>query len=102
MSDSPAPLSIRGLTRRYGTTVAVDGLNLEVRPAEIVGFLGPNGAGKTTTLRCASGLLRADAGTIAIAGRALTATHAKRARRSASFPIGRSCTRGSLPTNSSS
>jgi ABC-2 type transport system ATP-binding protein len=71
MSDSPAPLSIRGLTRRYGTTVAVDGLNLEVRPAEIVGFLGPNGAGKTTTLRCASGLLRADAGTIAIAGRAL-------------------------------
>jgi len=71
MSDPAAPLLIRGLTRRYGSTLAVDGLDLEVRSGEIVGFLGPNGAGKTTTLRCASGLLRPDAGAIAIAGRSL-------------------------------
>jgi ABC-2 type transport system ATP-binding protein len=66
-----APLSIRGLVRRYGTFAAVDGLDLTVNAGEIVGFLGPNGAGKTTTLRCCSGLLRPDAGEILIAGRSL-------------------------------
>jgi ABC-2 type transport system ATP-binding protein len=68
MSDRVSPLAIRGLVRRYGRVTAVDGLDLEVRPGEILGFLGPNGAGKTTTLRCASGLLRPHAGTIVIAG----------------------------------
>ena len=63
-----APLAVDGLVRRYGRLTAVDGVDLEVRPGEIVGFLGPNGAGKTTTLRCCSGLLRPDAGEIAIAG----------------------------------
>jgi ABC-2 type transport system ATP-binding protein len=70
MTDA-APLSIRGLVRRYGTFTAVDGLDLTVSAGEIVGFLGPNGAGKTTTLRCCSGLLRPDAGDIEIAGRSL-------------------------------
>ncbi|TMQ68778.1 MAG: ABC transporter ATP-binding protein, partial [Candidatus Eisenbacteria bacterium] len=54
--------------RRYGSLVAVDHLDLDVRPGEILGFLGPNGAGKTTTLRCASGLLRPHEGTICVAG----------------------------------
>jgi ABC-2 type transport system ATP-binding protein len=63
-----APLEIRGLSRRYGTLTAVDHLDLEVRPGEILGFLGPNGAGKTTTLRCASGLLRPHEGTIRVHG----------------------------------
>jgi ABC-2 type transport system ATP-binding protein len=71
MTSTRTPLSIRGLVRRYGRLTAVDGLDLEVRPGEILGFLGPNGAGKTTTLRCASGLLRAHAGSIAVAGFAL-------------------------------
>ena len=68
MSAAPAPLEIRGLTRRYGELVAVDHLDLEVRGGEILGFLGPNGAGKTTTLRCTSGLLRSHSGTIRVAG----------------------------------
>jgi ABC-2 type transport system ATP-binding protein len=65
------PLEVRGLTRRYGAFTAVDGLDLTVRGGEIVGFLGPNGAGKTTSLRCCSGLLEPDTGTIAIAGASL-------------------------------
>jgi ABC-2 type transport system ATP-binding protein len=65
--DTP-PLSIRGLVRRYGRFLAVDGLDLEVQRGEILGFLGPNGAGKTTTLRCCAGLLRPDRGEIVVAG----------------------------------
>ena len=71
MSDSVPPLQVTGLTRRYGDVVALDGLDLEVRPGEIIGFLGPNGAGKTTTLRVCAGLLRPDAGAVRIAGHAL-------------------------------
>ena len=70
MTNAP-PLEIRGLLRRYGGFTAVDGLDLTVGAGEIVGFLGPNGAGKTSTLRCCSGLLRPDAGEIAIAGASL-------------------------------
>jgi len=73
MSSPPAaPLEIRGLTHRYGALVAVSGLDLTVRPGEILGFLGPNGAGKTTTLRAAAGLLRPSEGEIRIAGASLT------------------------------
>ena len=66
-----SPLEVRGLRRRYGALVAVDRLDLEVRPGEILGFLGPNGAGKTTTLRMCAGLLQPDEGTISIAGHPL-------------------------------
>jgi ABC-2 type transport system ATP-binding protein len=52
----------RGLSKRYGRAVAVDGLDLDVERGEIVGFLGPNGAGKTTTLRILAGLIRPSAG----------------------------------------
>jgi ABC-2 type transport system ATP-binding protein len=69
--SSVAPLETRELSRRYGELTAVDRLSLEVRPGEIVGFLGPNGAGKTTTLRMCAGLLKPDAGEIAIAGASL-------------------------------
>ena len=65
------PLEVRALTRRYGGFTAVDGVSLQVRPGEILGFLGPNGAGKTTTLRCCAGLLRSHAGEIAVAGHSL-------------------------------
>ena len=71
MSTSVPPLKVSSLVRRYGDFTAVDGLDLEVRAGEILGFLGPNGAGKTTTLRVCSGLLRPDAGTVTIAGFAL-------------------------------
>jgi polyether ionophore transport system ATP-binding protein len=53
-----------GLRKTFGTTVALDGLDLEVRTGEVHGFLGPNGAGKSTTIRVLLGLLRADAGEV--------------------------------------
>ena len=65
------PLRIIEMTRRYGDLIAVDSLDLAVRPGEIVGFLGPNGAGKTTTLRVCAGLLRPNHGDVEIAGHSL-------------------------------
>jgi ABC-2 type transport system ATP-binding protein len=59
----------RGLSKRYGRAVAVEGLDLDVERGEIVGFLGPNGAGKTTTLRILAGLIRPSAGRAEILGR---------------------------------
>ena len=56
------------LTRRFGTTTAVAGLNLTVRTGEIFGFLGPNGAGKTTTIRMLCGLLLPSQGSARVAG----------------------------------
>ena len=56
----------KGLTKRYGELVAVDQLDLQVRPGEIFGFLGPNGAGKTTTIKLLVGMLRPTAGEIII------------------------------------
>src|SRR6188768_98326 len=59
-----AAIDITGLRKTFGRTVALDGLDLEVRTGEVHGFLGPNGAGKTTTIRVLLGLLRADAGDV--------------------------------------
>ena len=58
----------RGLAKRFGDVVAVDGLDLEVRTGELFGLLGPNGAGKTTTINLLTGLARPDAGVFSIAG----------------------------------
>jgi ABC-2 type transport system ATP-binding protein len=57
-----------GLTKRFGSRVAVDGLTLRAGAGEIYGFLGPNGAGKTTTIRMLLGILQPDAGTVRICG----------------------------------
>ena len=62
-------LEVRGLTKRYGATVAVDDLSVTVRPGFVTGFLGPNGAGKTTTLRLALGLAEPTSGSVLIRGR---------------------------------
>ena len=64
----PNAISISSLVKTYGTTVALDGLDLEVRTGEVHGFLGPNGAGKTTTIRILLGLLRADSGRAELLG----------------------------------
>src|SRR5271155_3770477 len=56
------------LVRRFGSTVAVDGLDLRVERGEIYGFLGPNGAGKSTVVRILCTLLRPSAGTATVAG----------------------------------
>lgn len=59
---------IEGLNKSYGSFKALDNLNLEIRQGELFGFVGPNGAGKTTTMRIISGLLKADSGTVMVAG----------------------------------
>src|SRR5262249_11534275 len=62
------PLLIRGLRKSYGDVVAVDGIDLQVRPGEGFGLLGPNGAGKTTTIEICEGLTAPDAGEVVILG----------------------------------
>jgi ABC-2 type transport system ATP-binding protein len=62
-----AALDVRGLCKRFDRP-AVDGLDLTIRKGEFYGLLGPNGAGKTTTLRMVAGLLKPDAGSIAVFG----------------------------------
>ena len=64
----PNAITIRTLVKTFGTTRALDGLDLEVRTGEVHGFLGPNGAGKTVTIRVLLGLLRADSGEARLLG----------------------------------
>ncbi|MFM7259348.1 MAG: ABC transporter ATP-binding protein [bacterium] len=61
-------LALRDIRRRFGQTIAVDGLSLEVRTGEVFGLLGPNGAGKSTTIAIATGLLTPDAGSVDLLG----------------------------------
>ena len=65
---SPAAVRTEGLSKRFGTTTAVDELDLEVGAGEVFGFLGPNGAWKSTPVRLLLGLLRATAGRAQIFG----------------------------------
>lgn len=67
MSDHPA-IALRGLYKRFGATVAVTGIDLEIPAGSFYGVVGPNGAGKTTTLSMATGLLQPDAGQVLIEG----------------------------------
>jgi ABC-2 type transport system ATP-binding protein len=68
MPPAEIALSCRGLVKRYGSVVAVNGLDLEVRAGECFGLLGPNGAGKTTTVEICEGLNEADAGEVEVLG----------------------------------
>jgi ABC-2 type transport system ATP-binding protein len=61
-------IEVEGLTKRYGSTVAVDDLSFSVLPGTVTGFLGPNGAGKSTTMRAILGLVRPTAGRTAVLG----------------------------------
>jgi ABC-2 type transport system ATP-binding protein len=61
-------ISVQGLTKRFGSVVAVDDLSFDVQPGTITGFVGPNGAGKTTTLRILLGLVRPTAGAALVNG----------------------------------
>src|SRR2546423_12760623 len=67
MKPVESALQVRGLTKRFDR-LAVDALDLTVKPGEFYALLGPNGAGKTTTLRLVAGLLRPDAGTAGVFG----------------------------------
>jgi ABC-2 type transport system ATP-binding protein len=61
-------ISVDGLRKRFGTTLALDGMSFAVPPGRVTGFVGPNGAGKSTTMRVILGLDRADEGTALIDG----------------------------------
>jgi ABC-2 type transport system ATP-binding protein len=64
-------IEARGLTKKYGETVAVDNLSFNVQSGKITGFLGPNGAGKTTTMRLILGLDRPTSGSVTVNGKRL-------------------------------
>jgi ABC-2 type transport system ATP-binding protein len=67
MNDNSA-ISVSGLVKTFGKTLALDGLDLSVKSGEVHGFLGPNGAGKSTTLRVLLGLIRKDSGEARLLG----------------------------------
>ena len=73
MPSADITLTATGLTRRFGSHVAVDGVSLELKRGEILGFLGPNGAGKTTTMQMLTGNLAPTAGEVRICGADLLA-----------------------------
>ncbi len=62
------PVEVRGLIKRYGSLVAVGGVDLTVDPGDVYGYLGPNGAGKTTSLRMMLGLIRPSEGSVRLFG----------------------------------
>ncbi len=72
-SDAPPPLlNVRGLSRRFGDRLALQGLSFEVNSGEIFGLLGPNGAGKSTAFQILACILRPDAGSVDFKGRELS------------------------------
>jgi ABC-2 type transport system ATP-binding protein len=66
-----AAIELESVVKRYGETLAVDGISLSVPRGELFAFLGPNGAGKTTTIKMIAGLLRCDAGQIHVCGHSM-------------------------------
>lgn len=77
---SPPILEIVDVRKRYGNTVALNGVSLTVNAGELFGLLGPNGAGKTTLLSIASGLLDADSGTVGLDGQRFNRNERERRR----------------------
>jgi ABC-2 type transport system ATP-binding protein len=72
-----AVIELAALTKRYGATIGIQGLDLRVEAGEVFGFLGPNGAGKTTTIRCLVGLLSPTDGTARVLGLDPIADHGR-------------------------
>ena len=70
-----AAIEVTGLRKRFGTTLALDGMTFTVQPGQVTGFVGPNGAGKSTTMRVILGLDSPDAGTALIGGRRYASLH---------------------------
>ena len=91
-------IEARGLTKRYGSTLAVDHLDFDVVPGRVTGFLGPNGAGKTTTMRLILGLDHPTGGAVHDQRSALRRQHSSRCTRSAPCSTPRPCTPGAGPS----
>ena len=64
-----ATIEVSGLRKRFGPTLALDGMSFTVQPGQVTGFVGPNGAGKSTTMRVILGLDAADEGKATVGGR---------------------------------
>ena len=79
-------IDVQGLTKLYGSLVAVDDLSFAVAPGEVLGLVGPNGAGKTTTLRSLVGIVQPSRGTIRIGGHELARDPVEAKRRLAFMP----------------
>ncbi|MEH0651713.1 ABC transporter ATP-binding protein [Streptomyces scabiei] len=77
-TDTAATVEFRGLRRQFGTTVALDGLDLTVRPGELLALLGPSGCGKTTALRMLAGFEHPDSGEVLVDGEDVTRVPAHR------------------------
>src|SRR3954466_2310859 len=68
MTSAQPAVEIKGLTKKYGSFLALDRLTMAVERGEILGFVGPNGAGKTTTIKILVGLARPTSGSAKVAG----------------------------------
>ena len=61
-------IEVKNVTKKYGSTIAVDNISFDVKDGEVVGFLGPNGAGKSTTMNMITGFIEPTAGQIIVNG----------------------------------
>ncbi|TCP46214.1 ABC-2 type transport system ATP-binding protein [Tamaricihabitans halophyticus] len=86
--ENTSAVAISGLVKRYGSTTAVDGLDLEMPRGQVLALLGPNGAGKTTTVEICEGFRRADAGTVRVLGCDPVGQHASLRPRVGVMPQG--------------
>jgi ABC-2 type transport system ATP-binding protein len=77
--SDPAPLQVGSLIKRFGQSLAVDGISLQMRAGECLGLLGPNGAGKSTLIRAIAGRVIPDSGTLTIFGSAASSPQARAA-----------------------
>src|SRR5215468_1842275 len=68
-----AAIEVQGVRKRFGPTLALDGMSFVVEPGQVTGFVGPNGAGKSTTIRLLLGLDAPDGGTALVAGKRYSA-----------------------------
>jgi ABC-2 type transport system ATP-binding protein len=86
MNPQADAIRVTNLMKKYGQTLAVESLSLNVRAGSMFGFLGPNGSGKSTTIGCLTGLLDPTAGSVEILGKPFSADSADLKRRMGVMP----------------